>query len=250
MQATLEKKKTDTNSRRAEFIKGLKDTLPLMIGAAPFGMIFGVLGVNNGLSPAAVMGFSIFVFAGSSQFIAAQLVAENLHIALIVLTTFIVNLRHALYSASLGPAMKDLPQKWMLPLAFWLTDETYAIVIRRWTDVNDTSPLKRWYHLGSAISMYLNWQLWTLIGLIAGTQLQGLGDLGLEFAMVVTFIGIVVPMVKSRPMLLCAIVAGVVAVLGYNIPNKGGLMLAAFAGIAAGVIAEAYSGKEKRYESN
>jgi predicted branched-subunit amino acid permease len=138
----------------------------------------------------------------------------------------------------------------MLPLAFWLTDETYAVVIRRWTDEADKSPYKHWYHLGSAVPMYLNWQLWTIIGLVAGTQLEGLAELGLEFAMVVTFIGIVVPMVKTRPMLLCAIVAGIVAVLGKSIPNNGGLMLAAFAGIAAGVMLEAYLGKEKRYVTN
>lgn len=234
-------------SRQNEFMRGFKDTIPLMVGAAPFGVIFGVLAINNGLSFWAALGFSVFVFAGSSQFIAAKLVAENLHIALIILTTFIVNLRHALYSASLGPAMKDLPQKWMLPLAFWLTDETYAVVIRRWTDEAEQSPFKHWYHLGSAIPMYLNWQLWTLIGLIAGTQLEGLATLGLEFAMVVTFIGIVVPLVKSRPMLLCALVAGVVSVVGKGIPNNGGLMLAAIAGIAAGVMLEAYVGKEKRY---
>ena len=95
--------------------------------------------------------------------------------------------------------------------------------------------------------MYLNWQLWSAIGLIAGTQLQGLANLGLEFAMVVTFIGIVVPLIKSRPMLLCAVVAGIVSVLGKGIPNNGGLMLAALFGIAAGVLAEAYLGKEKRY---
>lgn len=245
MEATINQ--SQTASRQSEFIKGAKDTIPLMVGAAPFGIIFGVLAINNGLSFAAALGFSVFVFAGSSQFIAAKLVAENLHIALIILTTLIVNLRHALYSASLGPAMKDLPQKWMLPLAFWLTDETYAVVIRRWTDEADKSPHKHWYHLGSSVSMYLNWQLWTLIGLLAGTYLEGLAELGLEFAMVVTFIGIVVPMVKTRPMLLCAIVAGIVSVLGKGIPNNGGLMLAALAGIVAGVMLEAYMGRERTY---
>jgi 4-azaleucine resistance transporter AzlC len=245
MEATINH--SQTASRQTEFIKGAKDTIPMMVGAAPFGLIYGVLAINSGLSFAAAMGFSLFVFAGSSQFIAAQLVAENLPIALIIFTTFIVNLRHALYSASLGPAMKDLPQKWLLPLAFWLTDETYAVVIRRWTDETDKSPHKHWYQLGSSVAMYLNWQLWTAIGLVAGTQLEVLKNLGLEFALVVTFIGIVVPMVKTRPMLLCAIVAGIVAVLANGIPNNGGLMLAAFAGIAAGVMAEAYLGKEKNY---
>jgi branched chain amino acid efflux pump len=236
--------KTDNFTRRSEFSNGIRDTIPMMIGAAPFGMIFGVLGISSGLSPMAVMGFSMIVFAGSSQFIAAGLVAQGIGIGFIVLTTFIVNLRHALYAASLGSYMQNLSQKWMLPLAFWLTDETYAVVVTRYPE-KDKSPYKHWYHFGSSIAMYLNWQLWTLIGLIAGTQLSGVAELGLDFAMVVTFIGIVVPLIITRPMLICALVASIVAVIANPLPNKAGLMVAAFAGIAAGIIVETIQNREK-----
>lgn len=219
------------------FLAGAKDTIPMIVGAIPFGIIFGAVGVGAGLSPAAVMGMSLFVFAGSAQFIAAGLVGQGVGIAFIILTTFIVNLRHALYAASLGTYMSKLSQRWLLPLAFWLTDETYAVVIRQWADSG--AEHRRWYHLGSAIAMYANWQLCTLIGLIAGTQLEGLADLGLDFAMVVTFIGIVVPLVRTSPMLFSAIVAGMVAVLANGLPNQSGLMVAALAGIITGVLAEA-----------
>jgi 4-azaleucine resistance transporter AzlC len=222
---------------RRAFIAGAKDTIPMIIGAIPFGIIFGAVGVSAGLSPAAVMGMSLLVFAGSAQFIAAGLVGQGVGVAFIVLTTFIVNLRHALYAASLGAFMSKLSQRWLLPLAFWLTDETYAVVIRHWSEPE--AKHRRWYHLGSALAMYTNWQLCTLIGLVAGTQLEGLADLGLDFAMVVTFIGIVVPLVRTRPMLLSAVVAGVVAVLAYGLPNQAGLMVAALMGIMAGVLAEA-----------
>lgn len=234
---TTPKVKRDDTTRWLEFLTGAKDTIPMMVGAAPFGLIFGVLGVTSGLSPIAVMGFSLLVFAGSAQFIAAGLVAQGVGVAFIVLTTFIVNLRHMLYAASLGAFMKHLSQRWLLPLAFWLTDETYAVVIRRW-QAKDESPHKHWYHFGSSIVMYINWQLWTVIGLFAGTRLEGVAELGLDFAMVVTFIGIVVPLVATRPMLLAAVVAGIVAILAYPLPNQSGLMVAAFAGIAAGMVAE------------
>lgn len=230
--------KTEYLTRQQEFINGIRDTIPMIVGAAPFGIIFGVIAIDNGLSPFAVMGLSLFVFAGSAQFVAAGLVGQSVGILFIILTTFILNLRHALYAASLGPYMRGLSQKWLLPLAFWLTDETYAVVIRRYPQ-EDASPYKHWYHFGSSISMYINWQLCTLVGIIAGTQLQGLSELGLDFAMVVTFLGIVVPMLVTRPMLVCAVVAGVVAVVTYPMPNKIGLMLAAVAGILAGVITEA-----------
>lgn len=228
---------TITYTRRGEFVAGARDTIPLLVGAAPFGVIFGALAVTGGLSPAATMAMSLFVFAGSAQFIAAGLVAQGVGLGIIVLTTFVVNLRHALYAASLGPYMRGLSQKWLLPLAFWLTDESYAVVIRRYPQ-DDGSPYHRWYHLGSSVVMYVNWQCWTLIGLIAGTQLEGVAELGLDFAMVVTFIGIVVPLIINRPMLVCAVAAGVTAILTYNLPNQLWLMAAALVGIAAGMAAE------------
>lgn len=224
-------------TRRGEFLAGVKDTFPLMLGAAPFGLIFGAIAVTGGLSPAAAMGMSLIVFAGSAQFIGVQLFAQGTPILVIVLTTFIVNVRHALYGASLAPYVKHLSQRWLLPLAFWLTDETYAIVIRRYQNDSE-SPYLHWYFLGSSVSMYINWQLWTLAGIIAGQQFEGLAQLGLDFALALTFIGIVVPLIINRPMLVCAVIAGVVGVVTYGLPNKLGLMVAAIAGIAAGMIAE------------
>ena len=231
-------------TRRSEFFAGVKDTLPLVLGAIPFGIIFGTFSVNAGLSAAATLGMSLFVFAGSAQFIGAGLVAQNTSVAIIILTTFVVNLRHALYSASLGPYMKYLSQKWLLPLAFWLTDETYTVVIRRYAHESE-SPYKHWYHLGSSVFMYVNWNICTVLGIIAGQRLEGLANLGLDFAMVVTFIGIVVPIIANRPMLVCALVAGVTAVLTYPLPNKLGLMIAAVAGIAAGMIAESITNNRR-----
>jgi 4-azaleucine resistance transporter AzlC len=225
-------------TRRSEFLAGVKDTFPLIVGAIPFGIIFGAVAVSSGLTPLATLGMSLFVFAGSAQFIAATLFASGTPLGIIVFTTFIVNMRHALYGASLAPYMKHLPQRWLVPLGFWLTDETYAVVIRRYPQ-EDQSPYKHWYHLGSSVAMYLNWQLVTLIGIIAGQQIGDAQNWGLDFALIVTFIGIVVPLLVTRPMLVCAVVSGVVGTAANGLPNNLGLMVAAFAGIAAGVIAEA-----------
>lgn len=210
----------------------------MIVGAIPFGIIFGTVAVNAGISPAAVMGMSLLVFAGSSQFVAATLVTQGAGLAVIVLTTFVLNVRHALYSASLAPFMRHLSQRWLLPLGFWLTDETYAVVIRRYQIAHDNSPYKHWYMLGSSVAMYINWQLCTLIGILAGTRLTNANQLGLDFAMSVTFIGIVVPLVVNRPMLLATVVSGITAALTYTMPNKVGLMIAAGLGIAAGMIAD------------
>jgi 4-azaleucine resistance transporter AzlC len=169
-------------SRFAEFWHGTRDTVPMMVGAAPFGVIFGTLAAPSGLSSAGAIAMSLFVFAGSSQFIALSLLANGTGLVVIVLTTLVVNLRHALYSASLLPHVLRLPQRWRVPLAFFLTDETFAVVQHRYAR-NDLSPFKHWYHLGSSLAMYGNWLIWTLVGVVVGRAVAGVGSLGLEFAM-------------------------------------------------------------------
>ena len=224
-------------TRAREFWTGVRATLPLIIGAVPFAIIFGVVSSTVGLSPWGVMAMSVFVFAGASQFIAANLLAAGTSIAIIVLTTFVVNLRHALYSATLAPYLRHLPQRWLLPLAFWLTDETFAVVVGRYR-ASDTSAYKHWYHLGSAVSMYANWIVCTLIGVLVGHYIQNPQDWGLDFAMIVTFIGILVPAVRNRPVVVAVVVAGISAVITYSWPNKLGLIAAAVLGVTAGVLAE------------
>jgi len=86
--------------------------------------------------------------------------------------------------------------------------------------------------------MYTNCQICTVVGILAGQGLQGLDQLGLDFAMAVTFIGIVVPLIVNRPMLVCALTSGIVAMLARELPNNLGLLVAAVVGIAAGMVAE------------
>lgn len=226
-----------THTRKSEFLAGMRATIPLVIGAMPFGIIFGALAITSGISPLGTIAMSLFVFAGSAQFIAAGLVAGGTGIGVIVLTTLIVNLRHALYSASLAPYMRHLPQRWLLPLGFWLTDESYAVVIARYRQ-EDQSSYKHWFFFGSALLMYSNWQLCTLIGIIAGQQIPNVNEWGLDFALVVTFIGMIVPLVTNRATLLAVIVSGVVSVLTYPLENRIGIMITAIVGIATGLAAE------------
>lgn len=224
-------------SRRAEFLAGARDTFPLIVGAIPFGIIFGTLAAGSGVSFAGAAAMSAFVFAGSAQFIAAGLVAAGTSWPFIVLTTFVVNLRHALYSATLAPQAKHLSAGWQIPLAFWLTDETFVIAANRYNR-NDASPYKHWYWLGSAVFMYTNWQVCTWLGLTVGQLIPDAAAWGLDFAMPVTFLGMVVPYLKSRPMVAAVVISGVVSVLAYPMPNKLGLIVAAIAGIVAGIVAE------------
>jgi 4-azaleucine resistance transporter AzlC len=220
-----------------EFRAGAKATLPLIVGAIPFGIIFGAVAVNSGLSIWATAALSLFVFAGSSQFLAAGLVAGGAGLLVIVLTTFVVNLRHGLYAVTLAPFVKQLPQRWLLPLGFTLTDETFLVVVQRYRRP-DHSPAKHWYQAGSAIFMYLNWQLCTWIGIFAGSALPNPAGWGLDFALIVTFIGMLIPGLHSRPMVVSVLVAGAAAVLLAALPNQLGLLAATLAGVVAGMVAE------------
>jgi len=229
-------------TRRAEFLGGAKATVPMVIGAIPFGIIFGALAITSGISPAAAQAMSLFVFAGSSQFVGVGLVAGGASLPVIWLTTFVVNVRHALYSTSLAPYVRHLPQRWVLPLAFWLTDETYLIVIKHYEEP-DPSPYKHYYYLGSAIFMYANWQLCTFIGIQFGSAVPDPSRWGLDFAMSATFIGMMIPSIKNRPSLAAVLVASVVAVAAHGLPNQLWLILATLCGVAAGVITERSSKK-------
>ncbi|MGJ3253337.1 MAG: AzlC family ABC transporter permease [Elainellaceae cyanobacterium] len=227
----------ETRSPKTEFWTGVRDMIPLVIGAIPFGIIFGTLATSNGLSNGATLAMSACVFAGSSQFIAVGMIAVGTSVPLIVFTTFVVNVRHLLYAVSLVPYVKALPQRWKLPLSFWLTDEAYAIAIRRY-QAPDPSPHKHWYYLGAALVMYFNWQLCTYVGITLGQRISDAAEWGLDFAMSVTFIGMVIPYLKTKPMWLAVAAAGGVALVAYPLPHKLGLVAASLAGIGAGIWSE------------
>ncbi|MBM7059715.1 AzlC family ABC transporter permease [Pseudomonas sp. UL073] len=224
-------------SRQHEFLQGARDVLPLVMGGIPFGIIFGSLAGAYGLSIWQALAMSLLVFAGSAQFIAITLIGGGAGVVVVLLTTFVVNLRHALYSATLQPFVRHLPKRWRMPLAFMLTDEAFAVVQHRYAEP-DASPHKHWYFCGAALTMYVDWQLATVVGVLFGQTVPNLAAWGLDFAMLATFIGIVVPMLKNRPQVAAALVAGAAALLCNDWPYKLGLMAAALSGIAVGTVLE------------
>jgi len=227
-------------------LKGARDTLPLIIGAVPFGIIFGTLAAGAGLSAAGAMGMSLFVFAGSAQFIALGLLGAGTAWPLIVLTTFVVNVRHLLYSATLLPYLSRLPRRWQLILSFGLTDETFAVAVGHWRREH-TGEYKHWYQFGSMTFMYLNWNLCTLIGIGAGRFLQGIGGWGLDFAMVAAFIGMVIPYLKDKPNAAVVVVSGVSAFAFHGLPHQMGLIVASLLGLSAGALSESLSARRSRH---
>jgi len=215
---------------RREFLEGARDQLPLLLGVVPFGLIFGALAVSAGIPPLEAQAFSFFIFAGSAQFVAIGLVAGQTPALLIVATILVVNLRHMLYSAALGPHVQHLSRRWKVPLAWLLTDEAFATTSLRYRQ--DDRLHAHWYFLGTGLMLWGSWQLSTLLGIALGARIPE--SWSLDFALPLTFLAIVVPQVRDRPSLAAAMVAGVLAVALAGMPLKLGLMVSILAGVAVG----------------
>jgi branched chain amino acid efflux pump len=224
---------------RREFLEGCRDELPLLLGVVPFGMIYGIFALDAGLGLVASQAMSSVVFAGSAQLIATQLVRQGAPALVLVLTIFIVNLRHALYSASVAPYVKHLGVRWKLALSYLLTDEAYAVAASRYArdgGRSDVSPHRHWYFLGAGVTLWSSWQLSTAAGLFLGAQVPARWSL--DFTLALTFIAIVLPTLKDLAAAVAALAAGTLAVLALGLPYKLGLVVAAGAGIAAGLVVE------------
>ena len=227
-------------SSRSEFIAGVKAELPILLGVIPFGLIYGVLASSAGLPASLAQAMSSIVFAGSAQFIAAQLIGAGTPALVLILTTLVVNLRHMLYSASVAPYIKHLRPQWKWLLAYLLTDEAYAVTILHYQETEDT-PLahKHWFFLGAGLALWSTWQVSTAVGIFVGAQVPA--SWSLDFTLALTFIALVVPALKDRAGWVAALVGGTVAVLAAGLPFKLGLILAALTGILAGLGAERYA---------
>jgi 4-azaleucine resistance transporter AzlC len=222
-------------SRFSAFLAGVKAELPILLGVIPFGMIYGVLALQAGLPPASAQAMSAVVFAGSSQFLAAQLIRTGTPAVVLVLSIFVINLRHALYSASLSPYLKHLPLRWRAVLAYLLTDEAYAVTILHYQQENPP-PWGHWFFLGAGLALWSSWQISTAAGIFLGAQIPA--GWSLDFTLALTFIALVVPAIKDRAGVAAALCAGTVAVLAYGLPYKLGLIAAALVGIAVGLLVE------------
>lgn len=219
--------------KRSELWAGIQSQLPIALGVIPFGLIYGVIALAAGLTPVQAQAMSALVFAGSAQFIGAELMGVGSPVMVLWLTTFVVNVRHVLYSAQLGPELRHLPRAWRLLLAYLLTDEAYATTAVHYANRQRALAHKHWFFLGAGLLLWVTWQTSTAVGVFLGAEIPA--HWGLDFALALTFIGIVVPLLNQRPMMAAAVAAGGTAVLAHALPYNLGLVLAGLTGIAIGV---------------
>jgi 4-azaleucine resistance transporter AzlC len=221
---------TDHIPANRELIAGMRDQLPLVLGVFPLGLIFGALSLSAGLSPLATQGLSFFVFAGSAQFVAISLFADGTPGLLIVLSIFIVNLRHGLYSASFAPRLRSLSRPWKVALSWLLTDEAFAVASLRYA--RGRGRMDHWYTLGTGLTLWASWQVSTALGIALGAAIPT--NWRLEFALPLTMLALLSPRLIDRPSWTSALCAGTAAVLLADMPFRLNLLIGPLIGIVAG----------------
>ncbi len=197
------------------------------------GLLAGSFAIDTGLHPLEGQALSAILFAGSAQLVAMGMIKSGAGLVTMLLTTFFITSRHFLYSVSMRSKIAPLPLKWRLSLGFLLTDELFAIVGH-----HSDKQFNRWYALGAGLSFYLFWNIATLTGIIAGSLIPELNEMGLEFAVAATFIAIVVPTIKNMAVLASVVVALVSSVALTYYQVEGSLMISSILAMLTGYFVE------------
>lgn len=214
----------------------LKDCLPLSAGIIPFGLTCGILGSTAGFSTFEITFMSMTVFAGAAQFMAIAMISSGITgWAAIVLTTFLINLRHLLMGASLSPYLLRLPKPLQYILAFGMTDESYAMTINR-IEKKGYSP---GYQLGVCAFLYVVWNLSTFLGAVFYRTIPDPLEWGVDFVLPATFLVLLIPRLKDRTAAAVCLISAFCAILGAAfLPGKWYIIFAAVAAAFAGGILE------------
>jgi len=221
--------------QRSDLAEGVRASLPVLLGVAPFGVITGVAMVASGIPPLVAMLMSLFVFAGASMVASAQLLASGSPVLLVVLATLIINLRFMMYSASLRLHFADAPLGRRLAIAYLTADNVYGLMLGRFAEHPD-DPGKLGYFLGAGVAVWLAWQAAVLAGVVIGAGVPA--SWRLDFAAPLAFIAMSVPLLRDRAMVAAALAAGVTVIAAHALPLKLALLAAAATGIGAGMAFE------------
>jgi len=223
------------------FRAGLLATLPLFPGVAAFGLLYGMMARQAGLTPFEALLMSAMVHAGASQFTAVGMWNAS-GAAAIILTTLILNLRHLLMGASVAPYLRRLPLRWKALLALWMSDESYALAIAAYQDGSGS----RTYFFGANLGIYFIWPVSGLIGALLGAAIPDPARFGLDLVFPLAFLGLVAGFIKNRADILVALFSGAVALLAALIlPGKWYVLVAGIAGSLLGVSLEEWGKRWK-----
>ncbi|MDC0855715.1 AzlC family ABC transporter permease [Candidatus Pelagibacter sp.] len=216
------------------FNTGMIDISPLLIPVIPFGIIFGVLGMELGLGPYLTCAISIIICGGASQIVLIQLFTAGASPLIILSSIGAVNSRHLLYGAVLSRYFSKLNLLWKIILSYLNYDQSFAVSYNYFKS-NKIDSNSHYHLLGSGLLLWFVWQLSTLIGVILGAVIPD--ELGLNFAIPLTFLAILVHDLQKLNNILVMLTSGIIATIGYNlIPFKAYIIVAAISGLIIATI--------------
>ncbi len=225
---------------RSPFVAGIRDCIPLAIPTVPFGLVLGVLIANSTVNNMVGWLATPVIYGGAAQLTVISVLAAGSAPLAALVGGMVVSSRHLLYSAALAPSFADQPRwfRWLGP--YTLVDQVFALAQRfEQSEPTRASPPTdpaafRHYYLGASLVMWLPWQVWVMIGILAGAQLPNSWQL--DFAVPVLFLGLAVLGIKGRPGVKAAVVAFLVAAALGSLPNQGGLLIGALCGVAVSAL--------------
>jgi len=215
------------------FLKGISDVSPLMIPVVPFGLIFGVLSLEIGFSPLETIGMSLIVFGGASQIVLLQLFSGGASSLVIISSVGAVNSRHMLYGAVVSEYLSDLKLIWKIIISYFLIDQAFAVSNEYFKKNKEKN---NYFHLvGGGATCWIIWQSTTFLGIILGSAIPE--ELGLSFAVPLTFLALLVNDFRKFLNVIVIIVSGLIATIGYNfIPFKAYVIVAALTGLFTAIV--------------
>lgn len=208
--------------------------LPVIPGIIPFGLIMGSVATASGVSTLDTMLMNTIVFAGASQLAAIDLMSQNVPVLIIIMAGLTINLRFILYSAANSETFKDESSFIKLIAAYLLTDQSYAVVSAKNSELHTTQQ-KISFYFGACLCMLIFWNSSVLLGCFFGNILPQ--EFSLDFAVPLSFMALTIPTLKTKGHYTVALSSAVLAILFFGLPLKLGLMAAAIGSIIiAGLI--------------
>ncbi|WJD68844.1 AzlC family ABC transporter permease [Pseudomonas asiatica] len=229
------------------FKQGAHSALPLTSGIVPFGLITGVTAIGMGLSPTDAIGMTLLFYSGSAQMVVMQLMQSAALPVTMVVTALVINLRFLMYSASLAPHLGQLPRRQKWPMAYMLSDQSFALCTLKMGS-GGLGQYAYPYYAGTAITMFFGWNLSVLAGMYLGASIPE--DWSLGFAIPLSFLALLIPGIRNAATLGAALTGGVLAVLAANLPYNLGLLAGALGGIIAGLAIESWQKQQTVADAN
>ena len=220
-------------TRRHFFIEGARDLLPMIPGVLPFGLVTGASSASLGFSPEMTLGATLLFFAGSAQLAAYQLIQDNAVPVVILFTTLMINIRFLIYSAAFAPLFHSIKKRHKWPLAYLLSDQAYGLCVARFA-ADDHSRKKLFYYSGAALMMWVSWVCFVMVGMLVGEQIPS--SWSLEFAIPLSFLAMLVSVVRDQATLTAALCSGGIATVFSSLPYNMGFMAAIVGGVAMGYV--------------